>query len=42
MELRSSGMEFATEMIAKATLLNLKITEVPTTLSVSISPRTLI
>ncbi len=40
MELRSSGMEFATEMIAKATLLNLKITEVPTTLSVSISPRT--
>jgi glycosyltransferase involved in cell wall biosynthesis len=40
MDLRSSGMEFATEMIAKSALLKLKIAEVPTTLSVSISPRT--
>lgn len=40
MDLKSTGMEFATEMIAKASLLNLNISEVPTTLSVSISPRT--
>lgn len=40
MELKSEGMEFATEMIAKANLLDLSITEVPTTLSVSIHPRT--
>jgi glycosyltransferase involved in cell wall biosynthesis len=40
MDLKSTGMEFATEMIAKASLLNLNIGEVPTTLSVSISPRT--
>ena len=33
-------MEFATEMIAKSSLLNLKILEVPTTLSVSISKKT--
>jgi glycosyltransferase involved in cell wall biosynthesis len=33
MGLRTTGMEFATEMIVKATLLNLQITEVPTTLS---------
>lgn len=33
MELRTTGMEFATEMVVKATLLNLRITEVPTTLS---------
>ena len=39
MDLKSEGMEFATEMIAKGTLLKLKIEEVPTTLSVSISPR---
>lgn len=39
MDLKSDGMEFATEMIAKSSLLNLKITEVPTTLSVSISER---
>ncbi len=39
MDLKSDGMEFATEMIAKANLLNLPISEVPTTLSVSISPR---
>lgn len=39
MNLKSEGMEFATEMIAKASLLNLKIDEVPTTLSISISPR---
>lgn len=40
MELKSEGMEFATEMIAKANLLDLSITEVPTTLSVSKHPRT--
>jgi Glycosyl transferase family 2 len=33
MGLRTTGMEFATEMVVKATLLNLRITEVPTTLS---------
>jgi hypothetical protein len=31
--LRTTGMEFATEMIVKATLLRLQIAEVPTTLS---------
>jgi len=30
MDLRTTGMEFASEMIVKATLFNLKITEVPT------------
>lgn len=40
MNLKSEGMEFATEMIAKSSLLGLKIAEVPTTLSVSIYPRT--
>ena len=33
MGLRTTGMEFATEMVVKATLLRLKIAEVPTTLS---------
>src|SRR5438045_1733959 len=33
MGLRTTGMEFATEMVVKATLLNLNIAEVPTTLS---------
>jgi glycosyltransferase involved in cell wall biosynthesis len=33
MGLRTTGMEFATEMVVKATLLQLKVTEVPTTLS---------
>jgi glycosyltransferase involved in cell wall biosynthesis len=33
MSLRTSGMEFASEMIVKATLLGLKIVEVPATLS---------
>jgi glycosyltransferase involved in cell wall biosynthesis len=33
MGLRTTGMEFATEMIVKATLLNMRIAEVPTTLS---------
>jgi len=33
MGLRTTGMEFATEMIVKATLLRLQITEIPTTLS---------
>jgi glycosyltransferase involved in cell wall biosynthesis len=32
MDLRTTGMEFASEMIVKATLLGLKIAEVPTTL----------
>lgn len=33
LDLRTSGMEFASEMVVKATLNNLRITEVPTTLS---------
>jgi glycosyltransferase involved in cell wall biosynthesis len=33
MALRTTGMEFATEMIVKATLLQLQVAEVPTTLS---------
>ncbi len=33
MDLRTTGMEFATEMVVKATLLQMKVTEVPTTLS---------
>jgi glycosyltransferase involved in cell wall biosynthesis len=33
MELCTTGMEFAIEMVVKATLLNLRVTEVPTTLS---------
>jgi glycosyltransferase involved in cell wall biosynthesis len=33
MHLRTTGMEFATEMVVKATLFDLRITEVPTTLS---------
>lgn len=33
MDLRTNGMEFASEMILKATLLGMRITEVPTTLS---------
>jgi glycosyltransferase involved in cell wall biosynthesis len=33
MGLRTTGMEFATEMVVKATLLNLRIAEVPTLLS---------
>jgi glycosyltransferase involved in cell wall biosynthesis len=33
MRLRTTGMEFATEMVVKATLLDLRIAEVPTTLS---------
>jgi glycosyltransferase involved in cell wall biosynthesis len=33
MELRTTGMEFATEMVVKATLLRMQIAEVPTTLS---------
>jgi len=33
MNLRTTGMEFASEMVVKATLLKLRITEVPTTLS---------
>lgn len=34
MELKTTGMEFASEMIVKASLKNMKIAEVPTTLSV--------
>jgi glycosyltransferase involved in cell wall biosynthesis len=33
MDLRTTGMEFATEMVVKATVLKLRIAEVPTTLS---------
>jgi glycosyltransferase involved in cell wall biosynthesis len=33
MDLRTMGMEFATEMVVKANLLGMKISEVPTTLS---------
>jgi glycosyltransferase involved in cell wall biosynthesis len=33
MDLRTTGMEFASEMVVKATLLNMNIVEVPTTLS---------
>ena len=33
MDLRTTGMEFATEMVVKANLLHMKIGEVPTTLS---------
>lgn len=33
MDLRTTGMEFATEMAVKATVLDMKIAEVPTTLS---------
>ena len=33
MDLRTTGMEFASEMVVKATLGNFKVTEVPTTLS---------
>ena len=34
MDLRTTGMEFATEMVVKATLLGMSISETPTTLSV--------
>ena len=34
MDLRTTGMEFATEMVVKATLLHMRISEVPTTLSI--------
>jgi len=33
MQLRTTGMEFASEMVVKATLLGMRVTEVPTTLS---------
>jgi glycosyltransferase involved in cell wall biosynthesis len=33
MDIRSTGMEFASEMVVKATLLGMRISEVPTTLS---------
>jgi glycosyltransferase involved in cell wall biosynthesis len=33
MDLRTTGMEFATEMVVKASLLGMKVSEVPTTLS---------
>jgi glycosyltransferase involved in cell wall biosynthesis len=33
MGLRTTGMEFATEMVVKASLLHMRVTEVPTTLS---------
>src|SRR5690606_13902810 len=33
MDLRTTGMEFASEMLVKASLLNMRVAEVPTTLS---------
>lgn len=33
MDLRTTGMEFATEMVVKATLHKMRIVEIPTTLS---------
>jgi hypothetical protein len=33
MDLQTTGMEFASEMVVKATLLSMRVTEVPTTLS---------
>jgi len=33
MDIRSTGMEFASEMVVKASLLHMKVSEVPTTLS---------
>ncbi len=33
MDLRTTGMEFASEMVIKATIMNMKMAEVPTTLS---------
>lgn len=33
MDIRSTGMEFASEMVVKASLLRMRVTEVPTTLS---------
>src|SRR5262249_56014274 len=33
MDLRTTGMEFASEMVVKATLMGMRIGEVPTTLS---------
>ena len=33
LDLRTTGMEFSTEMVVKATLFELRITEIPTTLS---------
>ena len=40
MDLKSTGMEFCYRNDRKILTLDLKITEVPTTLSVSIAPRT--
>ena len=39
MDLRTTGMEFASEMVVKATLLNMRVAEVPTTLSKSLRTR---
>jgi glycosyltransferase involved in cell wall biosynthesis len=39
LDLRTTGMEFASEMIVKATLLRVKVTEVPTTLSTGLRSR---
>ncbi len=33
MDIRSTGMEFASEMVVKATLLHMRVSEIPTTLS---------
>jgi len=39
LDLRTTGMEFASEMIVKAALLDLKVAEVPTTLSTGLRTR---
>ncbi len=39
MDLRTTGMEFASEMVVKATLLGMKVAEVPTTLSPALRTR---
>lgn len=39
LDLRTSGMEFASEMVVKGTLRHLRITEVPTTLSPDVRSR---
>jgi glycosyltransferase involved in cell wall biosynthesis len=39
MDLKTTGMEFASEIVVKAALLNMKITEVPTTLAADVADR---
>lgn len=39
MDLRTTGMEFASEMVVKATLMGMRVTEVPTTLATGLRSR---